>query len=159
MEEIKKYSDTGTKERHRKHGGVRVTNVEGQLNCKGIESYLDGFLEYRIFTQEQHNSTYQLVRDYQVGCLYKWKIVRDYLNKAGASECDINRIQEEARKNFDAAIRYNGEFIKLANLAHLLLEHTGVAIPPAWKMQQLADRLTKFYRNHDRITLKDTEIL
>lgn len=160
---IAKYGYIAPKERYEKFGGVCETKVDGQLHAKGIESYLDAFLESKIFSQEQYNSVSMIIRDYQIGCLYKWKIVRDYLKSAGLSEEDANREREECRKNFYAAIKYNGEFIKLANIAHVLLEHADYYeipeqkdcyFPGKTKLQHLADRLTKFYCTNKRIEME-----
>lgn len=154
MEAITRYGDVGTPERHAKFGGVRETAVDGQLRGKCIESYLDAFLENRIFNQEQHSAVYHLIRDYQKGYLWEWQIVHNYCDAHGLSHSDAEIEREVARKSFDAALRYNSEFSKLSNLAHILLEHIGVYIPPPWKLQQLADRLIKYYCNCPRIEIR-----
>lgn len=153
--EITRYGDIGTPQRHAKFGGVVIAVIDGQeLATVGATDYLDAFLKAGIFNQDQYNSTYQLIRDYQVGFLFKWKIVKEYCRAAGlpCETADIER--EEARRNYNAALRYNPEFSKLSDIAHLLLEHVGVYIPPPWKLRKLADRLTNFYCNHQRIVIE-----
>jgi hypothetical protein len=150
MQVITRYGVGATPERKMKLGGVSVTIVDGQpISFVGATDYLDAFLQSGIFNQQQYNSVYQLIRDYQIGCLYKWKIIRDYYHSCGLSTQDADSEREKARKDYAAAIKYNHEFTKLSNIAHLLLEHIGVYLPPAWKMQQLADRLTYYYKNNN----------
>ncbi len=153
MEIITRYGDVGTPERHNKLCGVAETVVDGQLHGKGIESYLDAFLEFKIFNQEQHNVVYQLIRDYQKAYLWEWRIVHEYCDAHGLSSSDAELEREIARKNYDAALKYNYEFAKLSGLAHLTIGQMGVYISPEWKLKQLADRLIKYYCNHERFTV------
>lgn len=145
-EKITRYGDIGTSERHSKFGGVKVTVIDGQpVAICGITDYLDAFLIGKIFTQEQYNAVYQLVRDYQIGFLYKWRVVKEYIRSAGLSEEEAEEQRESARINFNAALKHNPEFMKLANFAHLLLDAHVMDVAPTWKLVQLADRLIKFY--------------
>jgi hypothetical protein len=156
METITRYGDVGPPERHLKFGGVEIKVVEGQeLAFAPVTDYLDAFLAAKFFNQEQYNAVYLLIRDYQIGSLYKWKIVKEYLRSQGLSDEDADREREEARRNFNVVIRYNHEFVKLANIAHLVIGSIGVYIPPIWKLQQLSDRLVTFYKNNERIKLEE----
>lgn len=154
--EITRYGDVGTIERHAKFGGVTEDVVDGQPRARCIESYLDAFLEAKVFNQEQHSSVYQLIRDYQKGYLWQFRMVREYCDAHGLTNMDADMERELSRRSYDAAIRYNQEFTKLSHIAHILLEQMGVYIPPVWKLQQLADRLTKYYCNCPRIELELT---
>lgn len=150
----KRKTDIGTPERHKKSYGVFLTDVDGELlSVVGATDYLDAFRHKGYFNEDQYNSVYQLIRDYQIGVLYKWKIVKELCDAHGLSHEDAEVEREEARRNYNAAVKYNPEFTKLSNLAHLLLEQVGVYIPPIWKMQKIADRLTYYYCNNKRIVV------
>lgn len=147
MEKIIKYGDVGTPERHRKFGGVQEDNIDGQLHAKAkAEDCLDVLFLARVINQEQFNASYQLCRDYKIGCLYKWQRAKEYLRSAGLGPEEAEEERERSRKAFCAAIKYNPEFITIANLTHIILDQIGVRIPAPWKMQQLSDRLIKYYK-------------
>lgn len=144
--EITKYGDVGTKERHIKFGGIRSTLVDGQpCGVSEAEDCLDVLLLAKAINQSQFDACFQLCRDYKIGCLYKWKFVKSHLRRAGLSAEEAEEERERCRRDFNSAIRYNSEFIIIANLTHIVLGQVGVRIPAPWKIQQLSDRLIKYY--------------
>jgi hypothetical protein len=149
---ITKYGDIGTPERHRKFGGVRQDVVDGQKRGKGVENYLDVFLELKIWDMKQYNAAYTLIRDRQKGYLWEWKHVREYGSSGGIAITreEFEEERDKARKAYDAALRYNREFGIIGDFANIVLEEIGVRIPSVWKLQQLADRLIKYYAINQR---------
>lgn len=147
MELITRYGDVGTQARHKKFGGVVEDNIDGQMHARvKAEDCLDALLVAKVISQEQFNACYQLCRDYKIGCLYKYRIVKDYLRSTGLNAEEADEERERSKKAFYAAIKYNNEFIIISDLTHIILEQIGIRIPAPWKMQQLADRLIKYYK-------------
>lgn len=151
MENITKYSDVGTPERHKKFGGVYKDNVEGQIRARvHAEDCFDVLLIGKVINQEQYNACFQLSRDYKIGCLYKWKKAAEHLRGSGLSQEEAEEERQRAKLAFYAAIKYNPQFTRISDMTHIIIDQIGFSIPAPWKIQQLADRLIKYYKGVGR---------
>lgn len=152
---ITKYGDVGTPQRHVKFGGVIETNVDGQLRGKGVENYIDAFLEAKIFNQEQFNSAYQLCRDYIIGVARRSNTTMNYNDSHGSATKSLYDMQEEARQCFNHAIRWNPSFLAISALADINIDSDAEDKIKKYKTssekyQRICDRLTYYYCNFKR---------
>lgn len=153
-----RYGDIGTPERAIKNGGV-IKAPKGNQDCViGFSDWPSLFFDRGVIDEDQHASFLQFVRDYNVGIMYKWTVVKSLLKASGLSpeEADVER--EEARVNCNAVIRFNPELKSLLNYAHTTLEEVengmvGLYLPLGGRLLKLVEILTKYYKDNHRIKI------